>query len=121
MGVRTSRERILYSRNHKIFNQRFPQIAEALGELPADSVIDGEVVALDESGRPDSHRLQHFAAEASRIRYFVFSAFCCAYLFLGGPFIPFTSRIVLAFRVSIATSAAGKPLAEIGPVAQAIA
>jgi hypothetical protein len=35
-------------------------------------VIDGEVVALDDSGRPDFHRLQHFTAEASRIQYFVF-------------------------------------------------
>jgi len=44
----------------------------ALLDLPADTVIDGEVVVLDESGRPDFHRLQHFTAEASRIRYFVF-------------------------------------------------
>ena len=72
IGVKTSREAILYSRNHKNFHKRFPQIAEALGDLPADTVIDGEVVALDESGRPDFHGLQHFTAEASRIRYFVF-------------------------------------------------
>jgi ATP-dependent DNA ligase len=64
--------RILYSPNHKNFNKRFPQIADALGDLPADTVIDGEVVALDESGRPDFHGLQHFTAKASRIRYFVF-------------------------------------------------
>src|ERR1700757_4122770 len=72
MGVKSSREAILYSRNGKNFNKRFPQIAEALRNLPANTVIDGEVVALDESGRPDFHRLQHFAAEAPRIRYFVF-------------------------------------------------
>ena len=72
IGVRTSRDTILYSRNHKNFNRRFPQIAEALCGLPADTVIDGEVVALDESGRPDFHRLQHFTAEASRICYFAF-------------------------------------------------
>jgi bifunctional non-homologous end joining protein LigD len=53
-------------------NKRFPQIAQALGDLPADTVIDGEVVALDESGRPDFNGLQHFRATASRIRYFVF-------------------------------------------------
>ena len=72
IGVRTSSESILYSRNHKNFNKRFPQIADALGDLPTETVIDGEVVALDESGRPDFHRLQHFTAEASRIVYFVF-------------------------------------------------
>src|SRR5258708_5012386 len=63
---------ILYSRNRKNFNKRFPEIAKALADLPADTVIDGEVVALDESGRPDFHGLQHFTATASRIRYFVF-------------------------------------------------
>lgn len=72
IGVKTTRDTMLYSRNYKNFNKRFPQIAEALDELPADTVIDGEVVALDESGRPDFHRLQHFTAEASRIHYFVF-------------------------------------------------
>jgi bifunctional non-homologous end joining protein LigD len=72
IGVKTSSEATLYSRNHKNFNKRFPQIAAALGDLPPDTVIDGEVVALDESGRRDFHRLQHFTAEASRIRYFVF-------------------------------------------------
>jgi hypothetical protein len=71
IGVK-GRETILHSRNGKNFNKRFPQIVEALGKLPADTVIDGEVVALDGSGRPDFHRLQHFTAEASRIRYFVF-------------------------------------------------
>jgi len=67
IGVKSSRETILYSRNHKNFNKRFPQIAEALRDLPDDTVIDGEVVALDESGRPDFHRLQHFTAERSRM------------------------------------------------------
>jgi bifunctional non-homologous end joining protein LigD len=37
IGVRTSSETILYSRNHRNFNKRFPQIAEALAELPADT------------------------------------------------------------------------------------
>jgi bifunctional non-homologous end joining protein LigD len=72
IGVKASRDAILYSRNGKNFNKRFPQIARALGDLPADTVIDGEVVALDESGRPNFHDLQHFQATASRIRYFVF-------------------------------------------------
>lgn len=32
------------------------QIAETIRGLPADPVIDGEVVALHESGGPDFHR-----------------------------------------------------------------
>ena len=72
VGVRTSGESILYSRNGKSFNKRFPRIAEGVDDLPAETVIDDEVVALDEAGRPDFHRLQHFTAHASRIHYFVF-------------------------------------------------
>jgi bifunctional non-homologous end joining protein LigD len=72
IGVKTSRETVLYSRNGKNFNKRFPQITEALHGLPAETVIDGEVVALDDAGRPDFHGLQHFQTTASRIRYFVF-------------------------------------------------
>ena len=37
-GVKTSNETTLYSRNHKNFNKRFPQIAEALRDLPAETV-----------------------------------------------------------------------------------
>jgi bifunctional non-homologous end joining protein LigD len=70
IGVKTSRDTILYSRNGKNFNKRYPYIAEALSGLPPDTVVDGE--ALDDSGRPDFHRLQHFGAEAPRIHYFVF-------------------------------------------------
>jgi DNA ligase D-like protein (predicted ligase) len=72
IGVKTRREVNVYSRSGKNFNKRFPYIVEALRDLPTDTVIDGEVVALDDSGRPDFHRLQHFGAEAPRIHYFVF-------------------------------------------------
>src|SRR5438067_574666 len=72
IGVRTSREAILYSRNGNNFNKRYPHVAEALRDLPTDTVIDGEVVASEDSGRPDFHALQHFKASASRIHYFVF-------------------------------------------------
>jgi len=49
----------------------FPGL-RALADLPDNTVIDGEVVALNESGRPDFNLLQHYRAEASRIHYFVF-------------------------------------------------
>jgi ATP-dependent DNA ligase len=38
----------LYSRNRKILNKRFPYIVEPLRSLPDGTVVDGEIVALDD-------------------------------------------------------------------------
>jgi ATP-dependent DNA ligase len=61
----------LRSRNDKDFNRKYPGIAKALGALPDETVIDGEVVALDETGRPSFNALQNGAAHAS-ILYYIF-------------------------------------------------
>jgi|SRR5579872_1629058 len=50
----------------------FPDVFNALATLPRGTVIDGEVVALDETGRPDFHLLTHSRRSAKRIRFFVF-------------------------------------------------
>ena len=50
----------LYSRNRKILNKRFPYIVKPLRELPDGTVVDGELVGLDDSGRPDFNVLQNF-------------------------------------------------------------
>lgn len=42
----------LRSRNDKDFNARYPSLVKALGSMPDETVLDGEVVALDEEGRP---------------------------------------------------------------------
>jgi ATP-dependent DNA ligase len=41
----------LRSRNDNDFNLRYPAIVTALSDMPDETVIDGEVVALDHSGR----------------------------------------------------------------------
>lgn len=42
----------LRSRNNNDFTSRYPEIASTLSALPDDMVIDGEVVPLDEAGKP---------------------------------------------------------------------
>ena len=78
VAVKSERGVNLFSRRHKSFNDQYPQhLVEALGELPEGTVVDGEVVALDESGRPNFNLLQNFRSEASRILYFIFDLLVC--------------------------------------------
>ena len=67
----------LFSRRRKSFNAQYPYIVEALRDLPDGTVVDGEIVALDESGRPNFNLLQNFRSEASRIHYFIFDLLIC--------------------------------------------
>jgi hypothetical protein len=52
-AVRSSNGVAFYSRNGKSLNKKFPYVVEALRDLPPDTVVDGELVALDDSGRPE--------------------------------------------------------------------
>jgi ATP-dependent DNA ligase len=54
----------LFSRRHKSFNHQYPHLVEALAELPEGTVVDGEVVALDDSGRPNFNLLAQFRSGA---------------------------------------------------------
>lgn len=71
-AVKAAGNLTLFSRRKKSFNKQFPLIVEALATLPEDTAIDGEVVALDKSGRPDFNLLQNFRSAAAHIHYFVF-------------------------------------------------
>src|SRR2546429_8267679 len=51
-------------------------IVEALADLPEGTVVDGELVAIDDSGRTDFNLLQNFRSEAFRIHYYVFDLLC---------------------------------------------
>jgi ATP-dependent DNA ligase len=71
IGVKTGGTVRLRSRNDKDFAQKYPGIARALAALPDDTVVDGEVVPLDEAGRPSFNALQNGATRAA-IFYYVF-------------------------------------------------
>ncbi len=62
----------LFSRNRKRFNGRFPALAEAFANLPDETIVDGEIVAIDETGHPSFSRLQNFSANANAITFYAF-------------------------------------------------
>jgi bifunctional non-homologous end joining protein LigD len=76
LAVKSGTGVTLFSRRRKSLNRQFPYIVEALADLPAGTVVDGEVVAIDESGRPNFNLLQNSRAEASRIQYYIFDLLC---------------------------------------------
>jgi DNA ligase D-like protein (predicted ligase) len=71
-AVKAKGETTLYSRRRTVLNRQFPYIARALEGLPDGTILDGEVVALDEKGRSDFNLLQNFRSAESKIHYYVF-------------------------------------------------
>jgi ATP-dependent DNA ligase len=68
----------LRSRNNKDFSRSYPVVFQALAKLPNETVIDGEIVAVDAEGRPSFQLLQNAAVGAVPIVYFVFDVMILA-------------------------------------------
>jgi len=60
------------SRRDNDFTRKFPSIAKAFGGLPDETLVDGEVAALDEQGRPSFNLLQNYQSARGPLVYFVF-------------------------------------------------
>jgi DNA ligase D-like protein (predicted ligase) len=79
LAIRTAGKVHLRSRNNNDFNAKYPGIALAMAALPDETVIDGEVVALDETGRPSFNGLQNHGSATAPIFFYAFDV-----LILGG-------------------------------------
>jgi bifunctional non-homologous end joining protein LigD len=62
----------LWSRRGNLFTSQFPHIARACERLPADTLLDGEIVAVDKSGRISFNLLQHHRSHAQALLFYAF-------------------------------------------------
>lgn len=63
----------LYSRNGLTFDKAYPKVFEALKSIKKKAIIDGEVVVLDEYGKPNFQKLQNYKSNDKYvIQYYVF-------------------------------------------------
>ena len=62
----------LWSRRENLFTKQFPQIARACERLSPNTLVDGEIVALDETGRVSFNLLQHHRSKAHALVFYAF-------------------------------------------------
>ena len=69
----TNNENKLYSRNGNDFSHNYPIITEALKSIKHHTVLDGEIVVLNEKGFPDFQKIQHYEDNTNfPLCYYVF-------------------------------------------------
>jgi bifunctional non-homologous end joining protein LigD len=70
---KTEKEILLYSRNGLSFQQTYPIVVDQLKKIKADAILDGEIVVLNDEGKPDFQFLQHYSENQNRpIQYYIF-------------------------------------------------
>lgn len=68
----------LRSRNDNDFSVRYPGIVKALAGMPDNTVIDGELIAFDDDGRPSFNALQNYGSAGAPVAYYVFDVMVLA-------------------------------------------
>lgn len=51
---------LLYSRNGISLAHKYPVVVNALQKIKSDMVLDGEIILLNDKGKPDFQKLQHY-------------------------------------------------------------
>lgn len=72
LALRMPHRVMLLSRNRTEMNGRFPHVAEACRAVPENTIIDGEIVALDSDGRPSFNLLQNRNRAKTPVLYYAF-------------------------------------------------
>lgn len=63
----------LYSRNGNSYKQKYKPIVQGLKELGHQALLDGEIVVLNQEGKPDFQLLQNYMTnKKDTLRYYVF-------------------------------------------------
>jgi ATP-dependent DNA ligase len=72
LAGKSKHEVTLWSRRENPFTKQFPRIAQVCEQLKPDTLLDGEIVAVDKDGRSSFNLLQHHRSQASAIHYYAF-------------------------------------------------
>jgi bifunctional non-homologous end joining protein LigD len=102
---KSSNKATLWSRRGNTLTKQFPLIAQACNSLEPDTLIDGEVVAVDDHGRASFNLLQHHRSKAQAIQFYAFDLLVYKGRSLTG--VPLQTRREL---LTEALSAVGDPI-----------
>ena len=72
LAIKTGGKVEIRSRNDNDFSERYPAITKALAKMPDETVVDGEVVAIDESGHPSFNLLQNYGKSGRPLLFYAF-------------------------------------------------
>ena len=72
LGIKSAGRVKLMSRNEKDLSGRFPTIAKAFEKLLDETIVDGEIIALDENGRPSFNALQNYDHDGTTLAFYAF-------------------------------------------------
>jgi DNA ligase D-like protein (predicted ligase) len=72
IAFKTNGRVYLRSRNDNNFNLRYSRVVPGLAKLPDETVVDGEILAFDEDGRPSFNALQNSSGPQTPMAYYVF-------------------------------------------------